>query len=345
MASPEISVCVPTYNGGQFLAETLECIAAQSFSDIEILIVDDGSTDDTLDIARTFTLRDRRARVIRNEQRAGSSAKNANVCIGHARGEWIKFLYQDDLMTPGCLDALRDAGRRGPLVVSRHRYRFEPGVDDSMRKAYESLPTIAEALPGDFAPPEAFCNAVLDHWEINFIGPTSSSFIRRDCFTRYGLFALDIATFPDLEYWIRVGSNEGLAIVPDPMVTFRVHGKSISASRNDPTNPRQYQYSLELLALLCKLRTDPLYERLRRRASSHPAASRLEALFRELACQGRWIAVDTRFRTKDVSQLEYWNSFCQRYPVVLEVLREVDAETPALSRLKHFVKSRLSLRR
>ena len=341
MASPEISVCVPTYNGGQFLAETLDCIAAQSFPDIEILIVDDGSTDDTLDIAQTFAASDSRARVIRNERRAGSSANNANVCVGHARGEWIKFLFQDDLMTPGCLEALRDAGRRGPLVVSRHRYRFEPGVDDSTRKAYESLPTLAEALPGDVATSEAFCDAVLDHWEINFIGPTSSSFIRRDCFTRYGLFASDIATFPDLEYWIRVGSNEGLAIVPEPMVTFRVHGKSISASRNDPKNPRQYQFSLELLALLCKLRTDPLYERIRLRAHSHPAAPRLERLFRELAFQGRWIAVDTRFRTKDASQLEYWTSFCREHPVVLEVLREVDAETPALSRLKHFVKSRL----
>jgi glycosyltransferase involved in cell wall biosynthesis len=340
MSRPAISVCVPTYNGAQFLGETLACIAEQTFADIEILIVDDGSTDDTLDIAQQFAAADSRTRVIRNEQRAGSSARNANVCIGHARGEWIKFLYQDDLMAPHCLEAMRDAGRRGPLVISHHQYRFEPGLDENTRRGYESLPTLAAVLPGDFASPDAFCEAVLDHWEINFIGPTSSSFIRRDCFDRYGSFAPDIATIPDLEYWIRVGSNEGIAILPQPMVSFRVHGKSISAARNDPKNPRQYQYSLELLALLCTLRTDSRYERIRLRAQSHPAASRLDGLVRELAFQGRWIAIDTRFRTRDASRLDYWTEFCRKHPIVIEALREIDAELPVLTRLKQFVKSR-----
>ena len=341
MSNPQISVCVPTYNGGRYLAETLECIAAQTFGDIEILIVDDGSTDDTVDIARRFASTERRARVIRNEQRAGSSARNANVCVGHARGDWIKFLYQDDLMSTTCLAAMLDAGRRGALVVSRHQYLFEPGVDEMTRRAYEAIPTLGATLRGNFVGPDLVCDAILEHWEINFIGPTSSSFIRRDCFDRYGQFDPDIATFPDLEYWIRVGSNEGLSIVSEPMVTFRVHGTSISASRNDPTNPRQYQYSLELLRLLCKLKTDPLYERIRERAKSHPAASRLDALFRELAFQGRWVAIDTRFRTKDRTQLDYWKAFSEKHPVVLEALRDVDATLPTLSRLKQFVKSRL----
>ena len=341
MANPQISVCVPTYNGGQFLAETLDSIAVQTVSDIEILIVDDGSTDDTLDIAQTFVKADRRGRVILNERRAGSSARNANVCVGHARGEWIKFLYQDDLMAPRCLEAMQDAGRRGPLVIAWHQYRFEPDGDDATRRAYESLPTLAAVLPGNYATPDAFSDAVLDHWEINFIGPTSSSFIRRDCFERYGLFAPDIATFPDLEYWIRVGSNEGLSIVPEPMVTFRVHGGSISASRNDPANPRQYQYSLELLALLCTLKTDPLYDRIRLRLRSHPAAARLDTLFRELSFQGRWGAIDARFRTKNNAQLEYWTDFCEQRPILLEALRELDAQMPLLSRLKQYVKARL----
>jgi glycosyltransferase involved in cell wall biosynthesis len=340
MSHPEISVCVPTYNGGQFLAETLDCIRAQTFEDIEILIVDDRSTDNTLDIACRFAAEDRRARVVRTGQRAGSSARNANVCVGLAKGEWIKFLYQDDLMAPRCLEAMREAGTRSPLVIARHGYLFEADVDDKTRQMYESLPTLGDNLPGGFASPDAVCNAVLNHWEINFIGPTSSSFIRRDCFDRYGLFAPDIATFPDLEYWIRVGTNEGIAIVPEPMVTFRVHGKSISASRNDPSNPRQYQYSLELLALLCKLHMDPLYERLRNLARSHPVAARLDALLKELAFSGRWRAIEARFRTKETAQLEHWTTFCEKYPIVLETLRQVDAELPVLSKLKRFVKSR-----
>jgi len=340
MPVPEVSVCVPTYNGGRYLAETLDSIAGQTFGDIEVLIVDDGSTDDTLDIANRYAAADHRAHVIRNEQRAGSSARNANVCVGLARGEWIKFLYQDDVMMPRCLEAMQDAGRRGPLVISRHQYRFEPDVDEGTRRGYETLPTLEENLPGEFATPNELCDAVLRQWELNFIGPTSSSFIRRDCFERYGLFAPDIATFPDLEYWIRVGSNEGISIVTEPMVTFRVHGRSISASRNDPSNPRHYEYSLELLALLCRLKTDPLYERLRIMSRSHPSAPRLNALFRELAFQGRWTAIDARYRTKQTAELDYWGEFCRKYPIVLDELREIDAETPALTRLRQLVKLR-----
>jgi len=340
MFEPEISVCVPTYNGGAFLSETLDCIAAQTFGDIEILIVDDGSTDDTLDIANRFAATDRRARVIRNEKRAGTSARNANVCVALAQGEWIKFLYQDDLMTPNCLAEMREAGKRGPLVIAWHDYRFEPDVDDATRRLYESLPRLGDNLHGTFATPNEFCDAVLNHWEINFIGPTSSSFVRRDCFERYGSFVPDIATFPDLEYWIRVGSNEGLSIVTEPLVTFRVHGKSISASRNDPSNPKQYQYSLELLALLCKLKTDPFYERLRLRSHSHRVAPRLQTLFRGLASAGRWEALDERFRTKKTARLEYWTAFCEKYPIVVDELREIDADLPAMARLKQFVKSR-----
>jgi glycosyltransferase involved in cell wall biosynthesis len=341
MAQRVISVCVPTYNGGEFLAETLDCIAAQTLEDIEILIVDDGSVDATLDIAHNFAAADRRAKVIRGEQRAGSSARNANVCVGLARGEWIKFLYQDDLMAPKCLATMLAAGRQSPLVISWHEYRFEQGVSDATRAFYESLPTLAGSLPGDFADRDDFCDAVLDHWAINFIGPTSSSFVRRDCFDRYGLFAGDIATFPDLEYWIRVGSNEGLSIVQERLVTFRVHGKSISAGLNNPSNPRRYQHALEPLALLCKLQDDPLYERLRIRARSHAVAPRLAALFRQLAFSGRWEAIDSRFRTKQTVQLDYWTEFCRRYPVVLNELKQIDGELPFVARLKQFVKSKL----
>src|SRR5438045_5765583 len=91
MASPTISVCVPTYNGAAFLAQTLDSIAAQTFDDFEILIVDDTSTDTTLSIAESFAATEPRARIIRNAERAGSSARNANQCLRHARGEWIKF--------------------------------------------------------------------------------------------------------------------------------------------------------------------------------------------------------------------------------------------------------------
>src|SRR3954454_5025016 len=200
MRRPAASVCVPTYNGSEFLAETLACISSQTLEDIEILVVDDGSTDGTLELAHQHAAGDSRVRIVRNAERAGSSARNANKCVPLARGTWIKFLYQDDVMEPRCLERMMDAGRRGPLVISWHTYRFEPGVDAETRAYYESLPTLATKLPGDFADAGPFCDAVLDNWGVNFIGPTSSSLIHHDCFERYGLFNPNIVTIPDVDY-------------------------------------------------------------------------------------------------------------------------------------------------
>src|SRR3954466_13368966 len=91
---PTVSVCVPTYNGAAFLTETLASIAAQTFENYEVLIVDDGSKDSTVDLAEAYAASDARVRVLRNGERAGSSARNANQCAKHARGDWLKFLYQ-----------------------------------------------------------------------------------------------------------------------------------------------------------------------------------------------------------------------------------------------------------
>jgi GT2 family glycosyltransferase len=68
VTAPTISVCVPTYNGSAYLAETLASISAQTSDDLEILIVDDGSSDDTLGIAERFATTERRARVVRKRR-------------------------------------------------------------------------------------------------------------------------------------------------------------------------------------------------------------------------------------------------------------------------------------
>ena len=130
---PRVSVCIPTYNGAAFLAETLDSAVAQTFDDFEVVIVDDCSTDESFDIAERFARSDPRVRAIRNAERAGSGAANAKVYLAHARGEWIKTLNQDDLMAPTCLARMLDASARGPLVICWHDFRFESDVDPVVR--------------------------------------------------------------------------------------------------------------------------------------------------------------------------------------------------------------------
>lgn len=341
MREPTVSVCVPTYNGAAFLAETLASIAAQTFEDYEVLIVDDGSKDSTVDIAESYAVSDKRVRVIRNTERAGSSARNANQCAKHARGEWLKFLYQDDVMTPTCLEQMLDAGRHGPFVITWHGYLFEPNVDEPTRRFYESLPTLELVLPGGYATIDQFCDAVLKHWGINFIGPTSTSLIRRDCFERHGGFSPHIVTFPDTECWIRLGNSEGLAIATERLVMFRVHGNSISAEIRDHRSPQRYRHSLEGLALQCKLARAPAYEAIRNRARAQPGMVDPENTAQGWAQEARSNAIDTSFRTRDPTTFKEWQTFCAKHMEVQAVLRSVDATMSRRTRLKEFLKARL----
>jgi hypothetical protein len=336
----KVSVCVPTYNGAAFLSQTLDSITAQTFDDFEVIIVDDMSTDETIAIAEAYVAAEPRARFVRNAERAGSSARNANKCLRHARGEWIKFLFQDDLMAPTCLARMLEAGERGRFVVGWHDYVFAPDVDAAVRHYYENLPSLATVFPAAHAAVDEFCDAVLGHWGVNFIGPTSSSFIHRDCFTKYGEFSSEIRMVPDLEYWMRVGSREGLAIVPERLVTFRVHNTSVSgAIRKDAA--RRDPLPLEPLLLLLELARSPEYENLRRRAPRQNPPIDPEQGVRDAAFDARWFVGETRYRERNGELLEQWNAFCARHPAMLDVLRQVDARMPLWGRFKQFVKAQL----
>src|SRR5712692_7503316 len=101
MSSVKVSVCIPTYNGAEFVAKAIESVRAQTFADFELLVVDDSSNDATVDIVRSFT--DPRIRIDQNEKRLGIPG-NWNRCLSLAQGEYICLFHQDDIMLPENLE-------------------------------------------------------------------------------------------------------------------------------------------------------------------------------------------------------------------------------------------------
>jgi glycosyltransferase involved in cell wall biosynthesis len=99
---PRVTVVVPAWNTSSVLAEALDSIRAQTFRDFEVLVVDDGSTDDTARVAERYSAEDRRFRLICRTHAGVSSARNA--ALAEARGEWIAFLDADDVWLPPKLD-------------------------------------------------------------------------------------------------------------------------------------------------------------------------------------------------------------------------------------------------
>src|SRR3954447_21350143 len=96
--TPEVSVVVATYNGARFLREQLDSILEQTVNDIEIVVNDDCSTDETFEILTSYSS-DSRVRVFRNETRSGA-LRNFSVAASNARGSYVAFSDQDDIWLP-----------------------------------------------------------------------------------------------------------------------------------------------------------------------------------------------------------------------------------------------------
>ncbi len=103
MNSPRISIITPNYNKGRFMAACIASVQDQTFSDWEMIIVDDGSTDGSDTIAETAVNRDKRIRFMRNPAETKGAATARNIGLENARGDLILFLDSDDLLHPQCL--------------------------------------------------------------------------------------------------------------------------------------------------------------------------------------------------------------------------------------------------
>ncbi len=104
LPAPKVSVVTPAYNAELLINRTIQSVVDQTFSDWELIIVDDGSTDNTRDVVKAWSARDDRVRLIALDKNFGGPAGPRNVGIEHARGEYIAFLDADDIWHPRKLE-------------------------------------------------------------------------------------------------------------------------------------------------------------------------------------------------------------------------------------------------
>jgi glycosyltransferase involved in cell wall biosynthesis len=265
-----VSICIPTCNGAPYLKECLSSALGQRFGDMEVVVVDDASTDETIAVAKGFAARDKRIRIFRNPTRLGL-VDNWNRSIGYCTGEWIKFLFQDDVLREDCLtEMLRAArpSRRGVpnrWVVCERRFVMEADAGQDLRDFYENGVTRLNDIFPDRGPilPREFSAAILDRGVgTNFVGEPTSVMMRRDLFSEYGRFNRDFIQLCDLEFWTRIGTREQMVYVPQSLADFRVHGRSAS-TRHHAQKPFQVAF-LDKIILLHEYLYQPFYENFRK---------------------------------------------------------------------------------
>ncbi len=200
---PTVSVVIPTHNRISLLPRAIRSVLRQSFSDLEVLVVDDGSTDGTARLLESFD--DPRLRVLRFPERRGAPAAR-NAGIREARGAWIAFQDSDDAWLPDKLEVQMAALRSEPEAA--FCYSDLLFLRGGRRRAIGSPP-----------PPPAGTLVGPDGRDYAWTGiGTPSLVVRRDCFDRVGLFDETLPRLQDLDLVIRLGQKFAAVRVGRPLV-------------------------------------------------------------------------------------------------------------------------------
>ncbi|WP_107851519.1 glycosyltransferase family 2 protein [Oceanimonas marisflavi] len=221
-----ISVIMPVYKVEQFVADAVRSVLAQTFTDFELLIIDDCSPDNSIAICEQFD--DPRIRIIRHSTNRGLAGAR-NTGIRHARGELLAFLDSDDLWLPEKLERhVAHLAARPEVGVSFSRSAFI-NEDGSATQCFQ-MPRLTDIEPGYY-----LCR--------NPIGNGSAPVIRAGVFEQiryalpgddneYGYFDEALRRSEDIECWIRIALTTGWKIegIPAPLTLYRLNAGGLSAS-------------------------------------------------------------------------------------------------------------------
>lgn len=229
MSAPWLSVIVPTYNGARYLPDALESVRAQRLEGVEVIAIDDGSTDETLAILATY--RDRLPLTV-VERRAGNWAANTNLGLETARGEWACFLHQDDAWLPGRIDFVRSRIERDPALLL-HSADFIDAAGRTVGRWSCPLPPAQSGLP-----PEKTIARLLVQ---NFVPLPAATFRRADAL-RVGGLNPDLWFTADWDLWLKLAAMGRTVYVPRSLAAFRLHGQSQTVVRSGRSAEMRQQY-------------------------------------------------------------------------------------------------------
>ena len=221
MKNPTVSVIIPTYNRAHLMGRSIQSVLNQTYQDFELIIVDDGSTDNTDDIIKEFQKKDGRIKYIRHEKNKGGSAAR-NTGIKAARGEYVAFQDSDDEWLLEKLEKqmriFKDVSAEVGIVYT-DMWRICGG-----EKTYWHSPVIK---PKD----GIVYNQALDRFmELGTGIGIQSAIIRRKCFNIVGMFDEAFHRFIDLELFIRLSKYYHFYHINEPLVNYYNTENGISSN-------------------------------------------------------------------------------------------------------------------
>ena len=232
-----VSVIIPTYNYGRFIKEAIDSVTTQTFGDFEIIVIDDGSTDNTLEVLSGIN--DPRLRVITTDNGGIGAARNHG--LDHAQGDYIAFLDADDVWMPKKLEIQLQIIQENPEVnfVFTNAVRFnESGIFE--RSIFSYVPELQQAKQHPVLNGQAY---ILDCDLFDFLVPIrmfatwpQTVLLKREPFKEYK-FPVGVLG-EEYHYLARVYQRAKGAYITEPLVKIRRHGVNASSSTLQMTNAK-----------------------------------------------------------------------------------------------------------
>jgi cellulose synthase/poly-beta-1,6-N-acetylglucosamine synthase-like glycosyltransferase len=228
-----VSAIIPTYNYGRYLSRAIESVLVQQYPIEEIIVVDDGSTDNTRAVVESFG---ERIRYIHQSNQGISAARNNG--IGIAKGDWIAFLDADDWWMPEKIRLQMEVAVREPeaALIYTGAWRITP---DGSREL------LAATAVRQLWPTLRYCNCV---------SGGSSAIVRRDALVAEGGFDENLRACEDWDMWIRLARKYKFAMVPAPVTAIAVWPQSVSSHPENMLSNMEKMLDKTILSDLTGLR-------------------------------------------------------------------------------------------
>lgn len=232
---PLISICIPTYNGEEYLQDALESVKSQTYKNIEVIISDDNSTDNTLHICEKFKREVDFPVFIFHHKPSGIGA-NWNHCIDNANGAYIKFLFQDDLLEDDCVEQMLKYILERDLdivICKRHIITGSMGLSDAEEwiNKYGDLQKGISLEFDDFylfKKDDLYRLGTKNELSYNFIGEPVTALFKTELFHKIGRYSSRLKQVLDLEYYLKILLHTNIGIINKKLISFRVHENQAS---------------------------------------------------------------------------------------------------------------------
>lgn len=205
--TPVISVIIPAYNAEEYIEETIQSVLDQAYSNIEILVIDDGSSDNTLQILEKY-----KSKLKISTQKNMGVSKARNTAVGNASGKWIAFVDSDDIWPPEKLSEQIEQIKNENWSHTNSVY-FGHNQDGTTKRS-------------DLTP--QFGGNVFNHLITDNFITTSTVLIKRSTFLEYGGFDESLKALEDWKLWLEVSLKEPLNYNPSVLCKYRVTPGSTS---------------------------------------------------------------------------------------------------------------------